>query len=109
MTDAAKTRGIAECRRCGACCRRLLIECDWIDALREPRLLEQREPNRLGLTLADLEGGEKVIALWNCPLLGPDNLCTIYPTRPNECVAFEPGGVKCERARKEALAKEGAS
>jgi Fe-S-cluster containining protein len=34
-----------------------------------------------------------------CPMLGPDNLCTIYQTRPNVCVGFKPGGQQCRELR----------
>jgi Fe-S-cluster containining protein len=34
-----------------------------------------------------------------CKLLGPDDLCTIYRTRPNACVAFQVGDEQCQMAR----------
>jgi len=89
-----------KCQRCGACCRTLLVECDYDDCVREPRLLKP-STNPHGLSLADLEGGEKCIKLWRCRFLGPDNLCTIYATRPQECRDFEPGNPKCLEAREE--------
>ena len=89
-----------ECQCCGQCCRRLLIECGWHDGLREPKLLEPAV-NPHGLTAADLEDGLKCVILHECAFLGADNLCTIYPTRPNVCVGFEPDGKQCRQIRKE--------
>ena len=34
-----------------------------------------------------------------CGMLGSDNLCAVYPTRPNCCVAFRAGSVQCQMAR----------
>jgi len=89
-----------KCLQCGACCRQLLTECYWHDAVREPRLLAP-EINTNNLTLDDLaENGRCIILnLNNCPFL-VDNKCSIYPTRPNTCVGFEPGGEQCVAARK---------
>ena len=36
-----------------------------------------------------------------CPFLGGDNRCTIYPTRPNVCVAMQAGDEQCQAARAE--------
>jgi len=37
-----------------------------------------------------------------CPFLKENNLCSIYATRPNVCVAMQPGSEKCKMVRKEA-------
>lgn len=96
------------CDQCGACCRgHLIVEADIIDLLREPRLIEAdpyysrlspeealkvlEEPGR-GLTIAC--GTEH-----SCQFLGADNRCTIYPTRPNDCVAMQAGDEQCQGAR----------
>jgi Fe-S-cluster containining protein len=34
-----------------------------------------------------------------CAFLGPDNLCSIYPTRPNCCVGMQAGDEQCQEAR----------
>ena len=34
-----------------------------------------------------------------CPFLS-SNACTIYPTRPNECVGFMAGSPKCQDTRR---------
>ena len=98
--------GHYECDQCGACCRgTFIVEADYLDARREPRLLDpQVGPYRV--TQRELEEEEKVALLAcgsdnPCPCLGQDNRCTIYPTRPNACVAFEAGSQKCRNARAE--------
>ena len=34
-----------------------------------------------------------------CNFLRGDNTCAIYPTRPNVCVAMQPGDEQCQEAR----------
>jgi len=93
---------MTDCARCGACCRVRLVEAYWHDAAREPRLLEPAT-NPSGLTLDDLDEGERCVVMgFPCAFLGPDNVCAIYPTRPNGCVGFEPGSVDCDEARADA-------
>ena len=90
------------CERCGACCRHWIVEGDAVDVLREPCIA--RECLRLG-GHGSLELAESLS--WSiacgkeqpCPFLA-DNRCTIYPTRPAECVAFSPGGKKCAEGRR---------
>ncbi len=102
-----------ECLKCGACCRSFVVECFWLDAVREPRLLQAQgltpTMKKLGLsatpalTLADLESEDRCIMLAGiepCRFLGQDRRCTIYPTRPNSCVGFEAGGEQCIEARR---------
>ena len=89
------------CLRCGACCRGLIIEAYWHDVLREPRLLNA-PPNNDALTAEDLKDGDKCVILgFPCTFLCADNLCAIYPTRPNTCVGFEGGGEQCRQVRQE--------
>ena len=109
MTTTAKSaaselaRQTFQCDRCGACCSNLIIEAIWLDCVREPRILERSK-----LSLDDLRDEDRCVLLWDrekhhCPFL--KNLrdrscaCAIYPTRPNVCVACEPGGPKCQQAR----------
>lgn len=93
------------CEKCGCCCRRLIIEISHLDILREPKLLEATE-------LLDGHGKIEYESDWEkeyllacgetrpCPFL-KDNKCEIYPTRPNVCVALEPGNEQCQTARTE--------
>lgn len=96
-----------ECDRCGACCRSLIVEADYLDCLREPKLFTINP----GLTRKHIEQGGVVVLLdpatMECPLLGTTTgtdgkettYCQIHPTRPNECVAVEAGDAKCQQAR----------
>lgn len=90
------------CDFCGACCRVLIIEANWIDAAREPRLLSCVSGH--AIQLSDLEDGSRCVVLYDpnthcCPFLGDDNRCGIYPTRPIDCVAVVPGDAKCQQSR----------
>lgn len=97
-----------ECDKCGACCKgHLIVEAYEIDAIREPRLLTAdvgtwtagKTPEEI-LSRLDSEFTCLVIAANKpCKFLGHDNLCTIYPTRPNCCVGMEAGSEECQRAR----------
>jgi Fe-S-cluster containining protein len=108
-----------DCRRCGACCRYLIIEADQLDALREPRIAEVCGLPQPPSNCCEVDDNDDYVAedpwqgkvailsprrapdgtLAGCTFLGPDNLCTIYPTRPNVCVAFAAGSQKCREAR----------
>lgn len=94
---------IDHCKDCGLCCKTMIIEIDHIDVVREPKLLPI-------VTLLDGGGRIKYDSDWEkqynlacggCPMLSGDNRCTIYPTRPNCCVAFEVGGERCQELREE--------
>jgi Fe-S-cluster containining protein len=95
-----------ECDQCGACCQgHLIVEAELLDFLREPRLTES-DPCYAELSPAEvrplLEDDSRclVIACGKpCKFLGDDQRCTIYPTRPNGCVAMEAGDEQCQRAR----------
>lgn len=96
-----------ECDKCGACCKgSLIVEADEIDVMREPRLIQaDRHYAPLGvpktLELLRTDFGRAVIISCGhaCPFLGEDNLCSIHPTRPNVCVAFEAGDEQCQASR----------
>lgn len=94
-----------ECDACGACCSGLLIvDAEWLDAVREPRLLDADVSNvRISLdVLADDDGHCIILAATKpCRFLAPDKHCDIYATRPNCCVAFEAGSEQCQEVRKE--------
>lgn len=97
-----------ECDQCGACCAgTLIVEADILDVLREPRLIEA-DPHWTGKPLLQVldaldEPGRCVLlaASRPCRFLGPDERCTIYPTRPNDCVALQAGDEQCQSARQE--------
>lgn len=97
-----------ECDRCGACCRgTLIVEADELDVLREPLLLTaaagpwcaSKSPDEIRAHLEQefaclvIAGGQP------CKFLGADNLCGIYPTRPNACVGMQAGDEQCQVAR----------
>jgi uncharacterized protein len=98
-----------ECDKCGACCKgSLIVEADDVDVLREPRLIDA-DPYHRGKSVAQVV--DEIQTEWKavilaccrpCPFLGMDNACTIYPTRPNDCVAMEAGDEQCQYAREAA-------
>jgi Fe-S-cluster containining protein len=91
-----------ECDLCGACCRgTLIVEAYYLDALREPRILDADVTGRK-VALDDLDDECRCVLLaagLPCRFLGDDSRCTIYPTRPNTCVGFEAGDEQCQEAR----------
>jgi Fe-S-cluster containining protein len=90
-----------ECDHCGACCNKLIVEIGHIDVVREPKLLAVSEP------LEGMPGGgewdKQYLLAAGLPGKGcrmhQGGRCSIYPTRPNACVAFEPGTPECQNAR----------
>lgn len=87
------------CDNCGACCKVLIVEADYLDVQREPRLYEIFTGDKL-----KLHDGEHAVMLYDlekrqCPFLDESCHCSIYATRPNECVSVEPGDAKCQQAR----------
>ena len=83
------------------------MEADELDVQREPRLVAaDKHYNRLSAAdavqqLREDVGRCLVIACGcPCPFLAEDQ-CSIYPTRPNVCVALEPGSEQCQMARGE--------
>lgn len=95
-----------ECDRCGACCQgHLIVQAEWIDVVREPRLKTADPHYRERSTDAVLEMLEdemRVVTLacgQACPFLSADKSCSIYPTRPNDCVAMQAGDEQCQQAR----------
>ena len=92
-----------QCDCCGACCRgTLIVEADYLDVLREPRILEADVTGRR-VTLDELaaDDGRCVLLAANqpCRFLSADGHCTIYPTRPNACVDMQAGDEQCQEAR----------
>jgi Fe-S-cluster containining protein len=97
---------VYECDQCGACCQaHLIIEADELDLLREPRLIEADSFFRgksLDEALHELQEVGRCIVLAagkRCMFLQHDCRCSIYPTRPNTCVAMEAGDEQCQEAR----------
>lgn len=104
-----------ECDKCGACCRFPIIEIDYFDIIREPRMREVTKPFKVpdGQQFVDNETDEPIEnpdpymagamlacgTIHPCPFVGADNLCGIYPTRPNCCVGFEAGTRLCQESR----------
>ena len=100
-----------ECDRCGACCKgTLIVEADDIDVMRQPRLVEA-DPHYAGQKAGEVikrlqnEVGRNLLlacgTIRPCPFLGSENLCSIYPTRPNACVMMQAGDEQCQNARRE--------
>ncbi len=92
-----------KCRQCGACCRRLIIEIEHLDVVREPRLLKAAHllDGHGKMTFENDFQKQYLLACGErkpCPFL-KDNKCEIYPTRPNVCVAMEVGGEQCKDSR----------
>jgi Fe-S-cluster containining protein len=93
-----------ECDKCAACCKALIIEISHLDVVREPKILPV-------VTLLDGNGKIQYDSDWEkqyslacgqaspCGLLGADNLCTIYLSRPNCCVGMQAGDDQCQMAR----------
>lgn len=91
-----------ECDRCGACCGgTLIVEAYYLDAIREPRLLDADVCGR-STTMDELSDETRCIVLAAndaCRFLVADGRCGIYPTRPNVCVSMEAGDEQCREAR----------
>jgi len=90
-----------ECDMCGACCRSLILEGVYeLDIRREPRL---RDHTYAVSSDEDSNGWGEMHSLCKddgaCSLLGPDNKCQVYPTRPFMCLYLQPGDEQCQLAR----------
>lgn len=86
------------CDQCGACCRNMIIDVSFVDALREPRIAEVCDP------LKDVDGYIMACGPTHpCPFDVPNrqggSACSIYPTRPHVCVVFQPGSKRCQERR----------
>ena len=97
-----------ECDRCGACCRGpLIVEADELDVPREPQLLTadigpwcaSKSPDEIHRHLEQEFACLVIAGNQPCRFLGEDSLCSIYPTRPNACVAMQAGNEQCQLAR----------
>lgn len=95
-----------ECDQCGACCEGLIVEAQLSDGLREPRIVEKCKlmDGHGKLPILDAAYSIACGATQPCPFASRDNgkhRCGIYPTRPEVCVSFMAGGVKCRELRAE--------
>lgn len=89
----------------------LVLEASELDVMREPRIADRGEKCKDGgeYGLSDLcwslnTGVNLAAGLPACPFAVFNTLtgaatCMIYRTRPNMCVAFEPGGEQCRQLR----------
>ncbi len=90
---------------CDACCRQFIVEADELDLEREPRLASVDHHHRdlsIREIMKALRDQGKVIlvtACKPCQFLTDDRRCSIYATRPNACVALQPGDEQCQQAR----------
>jgi Fe-S-cluster containining protein len=104
MDDESVPYGLYTCDQCGACCKgTVIVEADYLDARREPRLI-LLQVGLCRVTPRGLEDDGKIVLLAcgldkPCRFLDAENRCTIYPTRPNVCVAFDAGSQQCQEAR----------
>jgi Fe-S-cluster containining protein len=86
------------CGDCTSCCHNLAILADAVDVEREPRIQaegqwdEERKVYRL---VPRFKG--KTMHL-RCPFLRGWG-CSIHPTRPRVCAAFQAGSAECAAAR----------
>ena len=93
---------IDPCDNCGLCCEHLLVEADAVDVLREPRIEEKYPLGKRHVSLPILEACWILSAPGKpCAFLTKKKRCSIYPTRPQTCVAFLPGSPKCQELRRE--------
>ena len=95
-----------ECDKCGACCKgSLIVEADDLDVLREPRLIDadrHHAGKSVEQVVHEIQTDMKAVILAcgsTCPFLGAENMCSIYPARPNVCVGMQAGDEQCQEAR----------
>ena len=95
-----------ECDQCGACCKgHLVVEADELDVLREPRLASA-DPyyaeKSIEQALQELQDECKCVIVAGsraCTFLNGANQCSIYPTRPTDCVAMQASDEQCQASR----------
>jgi Fe-S-cluster containining protein len=84
---------------CGLCCKELLIGCDAIDVLREPRIQNVASLETTDRSLPVVDSYWELSGAKGCPFLDHEKRCGIYSTRPSTCVGFPAGGSKCTELR----------
>jgi Fe-S-cluster containining protein len=87
---------------CGLCCQQLIIECDALDVLREPRIDDAAPLKKSDRSLPVIDNTWILYGEKGCPFLDETKRCGIYPTRPSICIGFPAGGSKCSQLRKQA-------
>jgi Fe-S-cluster containining protein len=87
---------------CGLCCRQLLVECDVLDVLREPRIDDVAPLKKTDHSLQVIDDCWLLAGAKACPFLDAHQRCAIYSTRPATCVGFPAGGTKCTELRQRA-------
>ena len=95
-----------ECDKCGACCKgHLIVEAFELDVLREPRIIaadSHYASRSIEEALRLLQDEFRCVLLAGggpCTFLAGEGVCSIYPTRPNECVAMQAGDEQCQEVR----------
>jgi len=89
-----------DCTQCGACCQCFPIFAGVEDAARELRIAQETRPVE-----AHLASHERAYQLFPlpfleaCAFLASNQLCRIYPTRPDVCRRFTAGSPQCLEAR----------
>ena len=98
-----------ECDKCGACCQgSLIVEADDLDVMREPRLIvgdKSQGDRSVEQVIREIQTEGKTVLLAcgsPCTFLDSNRLCSIYPMRPNCCVAMQAGDEQCQQAREAA-------
>ncbi len=98
-----------QCNRCGTCCKTLYIFVTPEDLAREPKLraavTRLKNVPKDQATFGEYSNKYLLAAGWAipCPMLGSDNLCTIYETRPTICRQWTAKNSECDRLRKKYL------
>lgn len=87
---------------CGLCCQQLIIECDALDVLREPRIHEAVPLRKTNRSLPVIDNTWILYGNNGCPFLDESKRCGIYSTRPSICIGFPVGGTKCRQLRQQA-------
>lgn len=93
---------VSECDHCGLCCRKLIVEAVAMDVLREPRIASVGRHMDGHGTLPILDSAWSIAGADGECVFHKDDRCSIYHTRPDECVAFFAGSAKCRELRESA-------
>jgi len=95
-----------ECDKRGTCCQgSLIVEADDLDVMREPLLIagdKSQGDRSVEQVIREIQTEGKIVLLAcgsACAFLAENNDCSIYPTRPNSCVAMQAGDEQCQHAR----------
>ncbi|HUO08149.1 MAG TPA: YkgJ family cysteine cluster protein [Phycisphaerae bacterium] len=102
MTNDRKEHERTPCDGCGLCCEHLLVDANFADVLREPRIEAQRPLGKKAVSLSILDASWMLAGPgYPCPFLNAEKRCDIYPTRPTTCVVFATGSSQCRALRRE--------